>query len=302
MSRSVRPCSTHVPEQPDLVQTVKERYQYESPRSPSPPSLPSRAPTPQTVMIMDSIRPRSTHVQQQSHLAKPGRLEHLVPRCFQLRTAGGDELDEELGDDLSQHGKADSDDEIDEKFGDNDTASSTRNSDLCTNEPHHFSRCIGSNLAAPFFLSSVSPTFVDGQEAKSATGCSEGLFFSLPLLLLKDVLEEWRIWHKVDDDPQMGANSKLKEAIQSFPPDWVRCEYSQRGWIPIIADKYEVGIDLARELGRGENSDDSEDDLDYEIYFYDSDDCGKGDWGCDNGAGVVLVATGTPGGEYQPIM
>ncbi|KIL68547.1 hypothetical protein M378DRAFT_61257, partial [Amanita muscaria Koide BX008] len=78
-------------------------------------------------------------------------------------------------------------------------------------------------------------------------GCSEGLFFGLTLLPLEDVLEEWRFWREVDDDPQTGANPKLRERMQSIPPSWVRRDYSHRGWIPLIADKAGnyVGVDLA---------------------------------------------------------
>lgn len=87
---------------------------------------------------------------------------------------------------------------------------------------------------------------VDGQEAESAAGCSEGLFFGLTLLPLETVLEEWRFWREVDSDPSTGSNSILREAMQSIPPGWVRKSYSQRGWIPLIADKAGnyVGIDL----------------------------------------------------------
>ncbi|KAJ4487557.1 ARP2/3 complex 16 kDa subunit (p16-Arc)-domain-containing protein [Lentinula aciculospora] len=86
----------------------------------------------------------------------------------------------------------------------------------------------------------------DGQEAESAAGCAEGLFFGLFLLPLEDVLEEWRFWREVDDDPNTGANAQLREAMQSIPPNWIRREYSQRGWIPLVADKTGnyVGIDL----------------------------------------------------------
>lgn len=186
---------------------------------------------------------------------------------------------------------------------------------------------------------------VDGQEAESAAGCSEGLFFGLTFLPLEDVLEEWRIWREVDDDPQTGANTKLMELMQSFPPDWVRREYSQRGWIPLIADKLGnyVGVDLAPEqdgsygqvivfgrdfdtkvvlypgdgpagwakwlanfvdelesgegyeLGGAEASDNSEDDLGYESYFYDGNGRGQGDGGGDNGAGGGLRLAG----EYK---
>lgn len=87
---------------------------------------------------------------------------------------------------------------------------------------------------------------VDGQEAESAAGCSEGLFFGLKLLPLEDVLEEWRFWREVDDDPTTGASHRLREVMMSIPPGWVRKEYSQRGWIPLIADKAGnyVGVDL----------------------------------------------------------
>jgi cell wall assembly regulator SMI1 len=87
---------------------------------------------------------------------------------------------------------------------------------------------------------------VDGQEAESAAGCSEGLFFGLTLLPLEDVLEEWRFWRDVDEDPTTGANPRLRNLMKSVPPGWVRKEYSQRGWIPLIADKAGnyIGVDL----------------------------------------------------------
>jgi cell wall assembly regulator SMI1 len=84
---------------------------------------------------------------------------------------------------------------------------------------------------------------VDGQEPESAAGCSEGLFFGLTLLPLETVLEEWRFWREIDGDP---STATLREAMESIPPGWVRKSYSQRGWIPLIADKAGnyVGIDL----------------------------------------------------------
>lgn len=87
---------------------------------------------------------------------------------------------------------------------------------------------------------------VDGQEPESSAGCSEGLFFGLHLLPLDEVLEEWRFWREVDDDPNTGAHPQLREFMQSMPPGWIRKEYSQRGWIPLISDKTGnyVGIDL----------------------------------------------------------
>lgn len=87
---------------------------------------------------------------------------------------------------------------------------------------------------------------VDGQEPESSAGCSEGLFFGLHHLPLEEVLEEWRFWREVDDDPNTGAHPQLREYMQSVPPGWIRKEYSQRGWIPLISDKTGnyVGIDL----------------------------------------------------------
>lgn len=86
----------------------------------------------------------------------------------------------------------------------------------------------------------------DGQEAESAAGCSEGLFFGLTLLPLEDVLDEWRFWREVDDDPNTGANPRLRELQDSIPPGWIRKEYSSRGWIPLVADKAGnyLGVDL----------------------------------------------------------
>ena len=88
---------------------------------------------------------------------------------------------------------------------------------------------------------------VDGQEAESAAGCAEGLFFGLTILPLDDVLEEWRFWRDVDDDPATGANPRLRDIMDSIPPNWIRKEYSQRGWIPLVTDKggNYMGIDLS---------------------------------------------------------
>ncbi|KAI9569004.1 hypothetical protein HD554DRAFT_2255302 [Boletus coccyginus] len=87
---------------------------------------------------------------------------------------------------------------------------------------------------------------IDGQEAESSAGCSEGLFFGLSLLPLEDVLEEWRFWREVDDDPTTGANPRLRDLMRSIPDGWIRKEYSQRGWIPLVVDKVGnyIGVDL----------------------------------------------------------
>ena len=90
----------------------------------------------------------------------------------------------------------------------------------------------------------------DGQEAESNAGCAEGLFFGLTLLPLENVLEEWRFWREVDDDPATGANPKLREQMDSIPPGWVKREYSSRGWIPLVADK--VGNYLGVDMNPGE--------------------------------------------------
>ena len=183
----------------------------------------------------------------------------------------------------------------------------------------------------------------DGQEAESAAGCSEGLFFGLTLLPLESVLEEWRFWREVDEDPTTGANAGLRSIQQSVPPNYVRKAYSERGWIPLIADKAGnyVGIDLhpdeagtagqvivfgrdfdtkvvlwrgdgatgwakwldsfaeelesgeGFEIGNNDTSEDSEDDVGYDGYFYNGNAPGQGD----------SSATGTAGlrytGEYR---
>lgn len=94
---------------------------------------------------------------------------------------------------------------------------------------------------------------VNGQEAESAAGCAEGLFFGLTLLPLDDVLEEWRFWREVDNDPATGGSAQLREIMDSIPSRWIRKEYSQRGWIPLVSDRAGnyMGVDLnPAECGR----------------------------------------------------
>jgi cell wall assembly regulator SMI1 len=91
---------------------------------------------------------------------------------------------------------------------------------------------------------------VDGQEAESSAGCSEGLFFGLSLLSLEEIYEEWRFWREVDQDPATGANPKLQQRMKSIPSGWIRTEYSNRGWLPLVTDR--VGNYLGIDMNPGE--------------------------------------------------
>ncbi|KAG8895221.1 Cell wall assembly regulator [Tulasnella sp. 403] len=86
----------------------------------------------------------------------------------------------------------------------------------------------------------------DGQEVESSAGCPDGLFFGLTLLPLEDVLEEWRFWREVDEDPATGANTRLRSVMKSIPDGYVRKEYSCRGWLPLVTDRAGnyLGVDL----------------------------------------------------------
>jgi cell wall assembly regulator SMI1 len=85
----------------------------------------------------------------------------------------------------------------------------------------------------------------DGRKPESAAACTAGLFFGLTLLPFEDVLEEWRFWREVDDDPQTGANPRLRTLMGSVPPGFVRREYSARCCIPLAADKAGNYLDVA---------------------------------------------------------
>lgn len=91
----------------------------------------------------------------------------------------------------------------------------------------------------------------DGQEVESSAGCSDGLFFGLSLLPLEDVLEEWRFWREVDEDPATGANDRLRSVMRSIPDGYVRKEYSCRGWLPLVTDRAGnyLGVDLHPDAG-----------------------------------------------------
>ncbi|KAG8944080.1 Cell wall assembly regulator, partial [Tulasnella sp. 408] len=86
----------------------------------------------------------------------------------------------------------------------------------------------------------------DGQEVESSAGCSDGLFFGLTLLPLEDVLEEWRFWREVDEDPATGANERLRTIMKSIPDGYIRKEYSCKGWLPLVTDRAGnyLGVDL----------------------------------------------------------
>ncbi|CCA70936.1 related to SMI1-beta-1,3-glucan synthesis protein [Serendipita indica DSM 11827] len=91
---------------------------------------------------------------------------------------------------------------------------------------------------------------VDGQEAESSAGCTEGLFFGLSLLSLEEVVDEWKFWREVDDDPATGANPTLLGRMKSIPAGWIRNDYSNRGWIPLATDR--VGNYLGVDVNPGE--------------------------------------------------
>jgi cell wall assembly regulator SMI1 len=217
----------------------------------------------------------------------------------------------------------------------------TLNYGILPQDLEEFEMALGMQLPQPVRESYLT---VDGQEAESAAGCSEGLFFGLTFLPLEDVLDEWRFWRDVDNDPATGRNERLKESMKSVPPDWVRREYSQRGWIPLVTDKSGnyLGVDVApgergiagqvivfgrdfdtkvvmwrgegaagwanwlagfvEDLENGEGfeiglnsdgSEDSEDDVGYESYFFDGSGRTKGEGDGDGGGGMRLT------GEYR---
>ncbi|WFD21567.1 Cell wall assembly regulator [Malassezia equina] len=87
----------------------------------------------------------------------------------------------------------------------------------------------------------------DGQEVESYASCKDGLFFGLPFLGTDVILREWQFWRHVDRHAETGLNPELKSRMRSCPVQWVRCEYSCPGWIPLIADgngNY-IGVDLS---------------------------------------------------------
>lgn len=187
---------------------------------------------------------------------------------------------------------------------------------------------------------------VDGQEAESSASSTEGLFFGLSLLSLEEVLDEWKFWRDVDDDPATGANPTLQQRMKSIPSGWVKCQYSNRGWLPLATDRVGnyLGVDInpgekgapgqvivfgrdfdtkvvlwrgegeygwakwlanfAEDLESGDmmeignsdaNSDDSEDDIGHESYFFDGGaSSNRGQKGGENRAGGIRLT-----GEYR---
>ncbi|PKI83337.1 Cell wall assembly regulator [Malassezia vespertilionis] len=86
----------------------------------------------------------------------------------------------------------------------------------------------------------------NGQELESTASCNDGLFFGLPFLGTDDILREWQFWRHVDNDPETGANERLRARMSSCPDRWVRQEYACPGWIPLITDRVGnyLGVDL----------------------------------------------------------
>ena len=112
----------------------------------------------------------------------------------------------------------------------------------------------------------------NGQELESysnSTGggsCSDGLFFGMPMLSVEQSMQEWTFWRSVDDDPETGASEEVKANMTACPDGWIRTDYSNRGWIPLITDRVGnyIGIDLNppsldAHLGGG-NRDEEDDD------------------------------------------
>ncbi|PVF99756.1 hypothetical protein CPB86DRAFT_774209 [Serendipita vermifera] len=123
----------------------------------------------------------------------------------------------------------------------------TLNYGILPEDLHEIQRQFGFPLPPPIRDSYLQ---VDGQEAESSAGCSEGLFFGLSLLSLEEMYEEWRFWREVDQDPATGANPKLQQRMKSIPSGWIRTEYSNRGWLPLATDR--VGNYLGIDLNPGE--------------------------------------------------
>lgn len=53
-------------------------------------------------------------------------------------------------------------------------------------------------------------------------------------------------WCQIEKDPQSGANPAVLATMASIPPQWVKSEYTCRGWLPLISDRSGnyVGVDL----------------------------------------------------------
>lgn len=67
-----------------------------------------------------------------------------------------------------------------------------------------------------------------------------GLFFGLPFLSLDEVLDEWRIWKRIEEDDFFNFDAF------SIPTEWIKERYVNHNWIPISKDYggNNIGIDV----------------------------------------------------------
>lgn len=67
-----------------------------------------------------------------------------------------------------------------------------------------------------------------------------GLFFGLPFLSLDEVLDEWRVWKRIEDDEFFNFDAF------SIPTECIRERYVNHNWIPISKDYggNNIGIDI----------------------------------------------------------
>ncbi|TKH08610.1 SMI1/KNR4 family protein, partial [Bacillus wiedmannii] len=67
-----------------------------------------------------------------------------------------------------------------------------------------------------------------------------GLFFGLPFLSLDEVLDEWRIWKRIEEDDFFNFDAF------SIPTEYIKERYVNHNWIPISKDYggNNLGIDV----------------------------------------------------------